>query len=579
MFLPPNRHSELEANQQSERWVHRLFLITPATPPLITMALDPTRSHDPRKLSARRRLPCLAKGIKGGTLRPIAAWTTLLLSLNLSWRIVRYGVAFPVWGDEAFVAVNLVTKTFDQLAQPLDHYQIVPLLFLWSEWTIAKIFGYGELALRLIPFLAGVGSLYLFYHLAFVMLGGYRALAALAIFAASFYPVRHAAEIKPYSTDLLIAVILLGIAWKLKSTSKGYRQWITLIFVSAVGIWASYPAVFIVGGILLTFGITALRARSTKSVGIVFTAGIIAVLSFSAMYATIGRAQAAAAASLVTSKTWSFAFPPVTEPWRLLAWFLDVHTGNMLAYPNGGNHGGSTATFLLCLMGISALLRRRRELVLLLLSPLPLMFVAAAFYRYPYGGSVRAAIHLAPMVCLLAGSGLVALLTKFLNPKTTLRVLYSVCGISCFFIAGAIAADFVRPFKNESDLRDRQIVQLLASATGKNDLWVVFGDTRNHPHVPNLIHWGGSAARVRFNILRYVKVPVFWGASPVDLPQRKNGDIWLIVYKDNQQQFPESLKNRYVQRFEERFGMPTLDRYPIDDKRESILVYRFRYPR
>jgi hypothetical protein len=185
---------------------------------------------------------------------------------------------------------------------------------------------------------------------------------------------------------------------------------------------------------------------------------------------------------------------------------------------------------------------------------------------------------LTPMVCLLAGSGLVALLAKYLNPKTTLRVLYSVCGISCFFIAVAIAVDFARPFKTESDLRNRQIVQLLASASDKNDLWVIFGATTNHPDVPNLFLWGGSAARFRFNILRYAKVPVYWGTNPADFPKQENGEIWLIVYKDNRQQFPESLKNLYVQRFEERFGMPTMDRYPIDDQRESILVYRFRHP-
>ena len=33
-------------------------------------------------------------------------------------------------------------------------------------------------------------------------------LIAVAILAASFYPVRHAAEVKPYATDLLVSLVL-----------------------------------------------------------------------------------------------------------------------------------------------------------------------------------------------------------------------------------------------------------------------------------------------------------------------------------------------------------------------------------
>ncbi|MBF8254430.1 MAG: hypothetical protein HW373_1125 [Deltaproteobacteria bacterium] len=142
----------------------------------------------------------------------IITWTAVLLALNLAWRTVRYGLAFPIWGDEAFVAVNLFKHNFLDFLQPLDHAQIVPLLFIWLQWGIAKLLGYHELAIRLLPFLAGLGSLFLFSRLAFHILSGHRALASVAIFAASFYPVRHAAEIKPYSTDLFVALALLTIA-------------------------------------------------------------------------------------------------------------------------------------------------------------------------------------------------------------------------------------------------------------------------------------------------------------------------------------------------------------------------------
>ena len=50
-------------------------------------------------------------------------------------------------------------------------------------------------------------------------------------------------------------------------------------------------------------------------------------------------------------ETWNDAFPPLAEPWQLAWWLLDVHTGNMLAYPYGGNHFGSTLTTILVVAG------------------------------------------------------------------------------------------------------------------------------------------------------------------------------------------------------------------------------------
>ena len=41
-----------------------------------------------------------------------------------------------------------------------------------------------------------------------------------------------------------------------------------------------------------------------------------------------------------------------SEPWLLPFWLLDIHTGNMLAYPNGGNNFGSLATAVAVAAGL-----------------------------------------------------------------------------------------------------------------------------------------------------------------------------------------------------------------------------------
>ena len=48
-------------------------------------------------------------------------------------RIARYTMNFPLWWDEAFVAVNLIRRGYLELLRPLDYGQVCPILFLWSE--------------------------------------------------------------------------------------------------------------------------------------------------------------------------------------------------------------------------------------------------------------------------------------------------------------------------------------------------------------------------------------------------------------------------------------------------------------
>jgi len=91
-------------------------------------------------------------------------WAVGLLAVGLAWRLLRYALQFPIWGDEAFICVNLLDRDYLGLLDPLDYKQVAPILFLWSELTAFRLIGGSELAIRLLPFLAGVGSLFLFWR-------------------------------------------------------------------------------------------------------------------------------------------------------------------------------------------------------------------------------------------------------------------------------------------------------------------------------------------------------------------------------------------------------------------------------
>src|SRR6516225_9112126 len=114
----------------------------------------------------------------------------LLLLVGIAWRGLRYYLQFPIWGDEAFVCLNFLDRDYLGLTRPLRFVQVAPLLFLWSELTAYRLLGGGEWALRLLPMLAGLGSLFLFWQLVQRILTPLAGVFAVGILAVAYYPVR-----------------------------------------------------------------------------------------------------------------------------------------------------------------------------------------------------------------------------------------------------------------------------------------------------------------------------------------------------------------------------------------------------
>ena len=131
-----------------------------------------------------------------------------LLLLGVAWRAFRYLLQFPIWGDEAFVCLNLLDRDYLGLTRPLRFVQVAPVLFLWSELAAYRLLGGSELALRLLPFLAGLGSLFLLWRFVRTTLTPAAGTLALGFLAVAYYPVRHACEVKPYAFDLFFALAL-----------------------------------------------------------------------------------------------------------------------------------------------------------------------------------------------------------------------------------------------------------------------------------------------------------------------------------------------------------------------------------
>jgi hypothetical protein len=445
-----------------------------------------------------------------------------LIALGVAWRLTRYLLRMPLWGDEASLAVNFLDRGYRQLLEPLAVAQVSPILFLWSELTIVKIAGTSELALRFLPVVAGIVAMLIFWPLATLAFkplpeGKATAVLATGILAVSYYPVRHACEVKPYSCDLLAAVCLLLLGLKWLADPEPRLPKILLIALLPLALGISFPAVLVASGIFIALIPGAFRHGNRRPVvGLIAYAAVLGS-SFVVLYHLSDAIQFQASGQQLTNY-WRDSFPP-SGLWSFIAWFLNIHTGNLMAYPIGGKHAGSILTTLFFTIGMGYLLKMRRySLLTILLAPFVMTFIAACLHRYPYGDSARIAQHLAPAICLLTGLGIVVVL-KLTHPLTSSYQMGvdAVCVLLGAIAIGGIARDLWHPYKNIGDVRVREIVNGIFS---DRDSIVTVVNARET--VPSNFQW---------YLGRHGFLVSWSGRFDIDRLRRENVRLWVLAFE------------------------------------------------
>ncbi|MBI1337883.1 MAG: hypothetical protein GC164_13105 [Phycisphaera sp.] len=511
-----------------------------------------------------------------GSLGTAARWVLAAVAVNALWRCVRYGVNFPLWGDEAFVAMSLLTHDVRSMFGALDHAQVVPVGFMLAELAVTKWLGLSEYVLRLIPFIAGLLSLVLYWRLAVKMLPRYGALLAVAVFAASYYPVRHAAEVKPYSVDMLAALVMTHIAWGLWRRPDRWGLWGLLAPVLGASVWVSYPAAFVGGGLVVALGMRAMRVQR-RAAWTALACALVLGLSFIAMWKISGADQSQSAKGVSQLPQWVRAFPGIEKPWGLpLRWFIDTHTGNFMAYPFGGKNFGSTGTFILVIVGILRMWRHRRGVLAVLLCPLPVMFVAAALHKYPYGDSARIGQHVAPAICLLAGVGLLVLLQYLLGkPRKVATAARVTVALLLILALAQMARDLSVPYKFSADVGARRVIGELARRASHDDLLVLYANAGTEGSDLFLHYGSGSGVRNRFYVRRNAPCPVIDAVLPTNLPAVAGG-VWVISWQGGDAApRTEDVLEAYVRTLVPTLGEPTVEHHDLGGRGEILTVHRF----
>lgn len=93
-------------------------------------------------------------------------WLIVLIAIGVSWRLTRYFLNFPIFGDEAVVGLNILDRSYFGLLRPLRYIVACPIGFLWMSKYVMGHLGTSSYAVRLVPLLASLMSIPCMYLIA-----------------------------------------------------------------------------------------------------------------------------------------------------------------------------------------------------------------------------------------------------------------------------------------------------------------------------------------------------------------------------------------------------------------------------
>jgi hypothetical protein len=366
---------------------------------------------------------------------------TLALGLGAALRLALLIANPTLGGDDASLAMNVAARSYAGLLEPLDYIQVAPVLHLWLLRLAADLGGVSDVALRVVPFLAGVALPLAVWRLARRVLDPWPAVLATAFAALAPILIRYSVQIKPYEGDALVAALVAGFALGVLERPDARGAWWRLAAAGIVALFASLTAPFVLAGAGVA---VALRARAAGRQAVIRTAalGVAWLAIFAAQYLTLHRDVATSAymqdfwsAGFLTPR----AFGPDGAAWRLLA-RLPLQTFERSRLPLVAH----LPVWGLLVAGALHVARRRGAGAALLLTiPLAAALVASALRRYPV--SQRLFLYAAPLVMVLLAGGVAAVRARWPTPLGT-RVVGAFAGA---WVATLAVLAVSRPFRRE----------------------------------------------------------------------------------------------------------------------------------
>ncbi len=329
------------------------------------------------------------------------------VALGLALRTWHYAVNHTIWYDEAVLLANILTKGYGELLGPLNHAVAAPPIFLWGLKLLSDICGDEPYCWRFVPFACSCGTLLLTVPLVRKALSPPTAVIAVALVAVSDNHIGLSYSIKPYAGDALLTTALLYFYFATQGWTATRRLAVLAAVIPPI-LCTSYPAAFIIGGLLLALLPFAYCER-LRGLGTWVFAALAALITFAVLY--FGPIKNQRVEGLLNE--WGPKFPKFQAP-MTLPWWVIENTTTVFQFcfnPVG---------FYFCLIapfGLFAAWRTgRRDLAILLVTPFLLSIVAASLKGYPFGFN-RLMFFIAPCCLLLGGLGMDAAFRFFSSKR------------------------------------------------------------------------------------------------------------------------------------------------------------------
>jgi len=306
-----------------------------------------------------------------------------VIALGVAMRLGHYFYNRAFWRDECSLWISLARLSWSQLSGQLYYDNEAPLGFLYVQKAILTLAGDSEYVLRLLPMLAGVAGVPLFYLLAKRLLTPRATVLAVTLFAIAFSPIVYSAEVKPYSIELTVAIVIQLIAARALDEGDSRTPTWTLALVGGAALWFSFQSLFVLAAAGATFLLRAGRDRARRWIWPAVVPGVAAMASLAGFFAVSLERMLK---NQQMQSSWAIHFWPVIPANAREVLWIPRHFYSLFRAP--GDQPIIIAFLGITLFTIGAWrFWRARDLRLgVLVLPFILPLFASAIKAYPYHG-------------------------------------------------------------------------------------------------------------------------------------------------------------------------------------------------
>ena len=375
--------------------------------------------------------------------------TCVFALAGIALRIEKALLGRSFRGDEAAMATAILYHSIVELAtKPLGNTVTAPLGFLVIEKAAIQLLGHQDLIYRLIPLLGGCISVILMFFLTRELLGNFGATFAVGAFSLNWMLSFYSSDLKQYSTDVVIALIIYLMAARyLKNNTTTNLLW--LAGIGLIGILCSHPAIFLLSpiGLALVYQTWGDRRELKK----LFLVGALWISVFLVLYFLSYRIVGQNSYNVSYWNNLGALMP--MPPWKNPGWFVQ-RLGNFFVVDLNLPQW-TVIEAALYLFGIILFFRRQnRSWSFIFLGSMLFTFAASGIANYPFKG--RLILFLAPSTFLAIGAGIDGLALKMKSLSFLSHGIRWV--LTAFLLVGPVTSTYnylnePRPYPFNEDIK------------------------------------------------------------------------------------------------------------------------------